>query len=92
MGRNKDIKLLHEVTGLPYKECRARMKRHSWDFSRALFDGNTFVCCLDEGLDKFLKVVSDMAEMIADAMNDVADALNKAIKNLDFEKIRVNKS
>lgn len=87
MGRNKDIKLLHEVTGLSYKECRARMKRHSWNFSRALFDGNPF-----EGLDKFLKAVSDAAGMVADAVNDVADALAKAIKNLDFEKIRVNKS
>ena len=85
MGRNKDIKLLHEITGLSYKECRARMKRHSWNFSKALFDGNPFVCCLDEVLDKFLKVFSDV-------VNGVADALDKFIKNLDFEKIRVNKS
>lgn len=92
MGRNKDIKLLHEVTGLSYKECRARMKRHSWNFSRALFDGNPFVCCLDQGLDELLKAVSAAAEMAADAVNGVADALAKVIKNLNFEKIRVNKS
>lgn len=92
MGRNKDIKLLHEVTGLSYKECRARMKRHSWNFSRALFDGNPFVCCLDQGLDEFIKAVSDAAEMIADAVNGVADALVKAFKKVNFEKIRVNKS
>ncbi len=92
MGKNKDIKLLHEVTGLSYKECRARMKRHSWNYSKALFDGNPFVCCLDEGLDKFMKAVSDAAGMIADAVNDIADALAKAFKNVDFEKLRVNKS
>lgn len=92
MGKNKDIKLLHEVTGLSYKECRAMMKRHSWNFSKALFDGNPFVCCLDEGLDKFMKAVSDAAEMIADAVNDVADALAEAIKKANFEKLRVNKS
>ena len=84
MGRNKDIKLLHEITGLSYKECRARMKRHSWDFSRALFDGNPFGC-LSEGFKKFQKAVSDAAEMIADAFVE-------AYKNVDFEKIRVNKS
>lgn len=92
MGRNKDIKLLHEVTGLSYKECRARMKRHSWNFSKALFDGNPFVCCLDEGLDKFMKAVSDAAEAIGEMVNNVADTLVKAFKNVDFEKIRVNKS
>lgn len=86
MGKNKDIKLLHEVTGLSYKECRARMKRHSWNFSKALFDGN------NEGFDKLLKAVSDAAEMIADAVNDVADALAEAIKKANFEKLRVNKS
>lgn len=88
MGRNKDIKLLHEVTGLSYKECRARMKRHSWNFSKALFDGNP----LYQGIDEVLKAVSDAAEMVADAVNGIADALAKALKNLDFEKIRVNKS
>lgn len=91
MGRNKDIKLLHEVTGLSYKECRARMKRHSWNFSRALFDGNPFGC-LSDGFKKFQKAVSDAAEMIADAVNVIADAFVEAYKNVDFEKIRVNKS
>lgn len=92
MSRNKDIKLLHEVTGLSYKECRARMKRCGWDVSKAFFDGNPFVCCLDQGFDELLKAVSDAAEMVADAVNGVADAMTKVIKKVNFEKIRVNKS
>lgn len=36
MSRNKDIKLLHEITGWSYKECRKRMKANHWKISKVL--------------------------------------------------------
>lgn len=32
MGRNKDIKTLHAVSGLKYSYLRARLKVHKWDY------------------------------------------------------------
>ena len=32
MGRNKDIKTLHAVSGLKYSYLRGRLKVHNWDY------------------------------------------------------------
>ena len=32
MGRNKDIKTLHAVSGLKYSYLRGRLKVHKWDY------------------------------------------------------------
>lgn len=31
MSRNKDVKVVHEITGLPYSECRRRLKESDWN-------------------------------------------------------------
>ena len=37
LSHNKIIKALHDLTPLSYKECRARLKKDSWDLLRAIF-------------------------------------------------------
>ncbi len=41
-SRNKDIKILHLLTDLPYSVCRERLKRNNWDLSDALIEGTVF--------------------------------------------------
>ena len=42
MSRNKDIKILHLLTDLPYSVCRERLKRNRWDLLDALMEGTVF--------------------------------------------------
>ena len=42
MSRNKDIKVLHLITGSPYSLCRERLKRNRWDLCDALLEDNPF--------------------------------------------------
>lgn len=86
MSRNKDIKLLHEVTGLSYKECRARMKRYGWDFTAALFEGYRFVLVLQEGVDTFMKALEQAVLSTAQAVEAFGEALSGALNNVKLPK------
>ena len=86
MSRNKDIKLLHEVTGLSYKECRAKMKRCGWDFTAALFEGNPFVLVLQDGFDTFMKALEQAVVSTAQAVEAFGEALSGALNNVKLTK------
>lgn len=86
MSRNKDIKLLHEITGLSYKECRAKMKRCGWDFTAALFDGNPFVLVLQEGFDTFVKALEQAVISAAQAVEAFGEALAETLNNVNIPK------
>ena len=74
MSRNKDIKFLHNVTGLSYKVCRQKMKDNHWDVWKAL------------GYDEMIKFLSDrfpeLCKDVADAINNVAEFAVEMINNL----------
>lgn len=86
MSRNKDIKLLHEITGLSYKECRAKMKRHGWDFNAALFEGYQFALVLQEGFDTFMKALEQAVLSTAQAVEAFDEALSGAFNNVKLPK------
>ena len=79
MSRNKDIKFLHDATGLSYKVCRQKMKDHHWDLWQAL------------GYDEALKFISDklpeLCKDLADAINNMAEFATDMMNNL-AESIR----
>ena len=88
MSRNKDIKLLHEITGLSYKECRAKMKRCGWDFTAALFEENPFVLVLQEGFDTFMKALEQAVLSTAQAVEAFGEALNGVLDNVKLPKVK----
>ncbi len=80
MSRNKDIKFLHDFTGLPYSVCRKRMKACHWDLVKAI------------GLDavnKTIEIMPEIFEGVAKAINNFMAGLGTALKNIgeNWERI-----
>ena len=73
MSRNKDIKYLHQVTGLPYSECRKKMKAYHWDVGTALGDA-----IVDD-----LSAISYAGNIMLDSLHDFAESVKKAFESLD---------
>ena len=78
MSRNKDIKFLHEVTGKPYKECRALMKANGWDLWRAF--------PLPEIIAKIPEIINRATDEIVEALNSITEATRK-MKDILVESI-----
>lgn len=73
MSRNKDIKYLHEFTGLPYSVCRRRMKACGWDLIKAI------------GIDQIKGIIEAMPDIIDNfnkAMNRVLAGIGTALKTI----------
>ena len=73
MSRNKDIKALHDWTGLSYKECRQLMKSNNWILISALMDANGWK--LPKFLENFSKAIQDFGRALAESLNKVCEAL-----------------
>ena len=73
MSRNKDIKALHDWTGLSYKECRQFMKSNNWILISALIDANAWE--LPEFLENFSKAMQDFGRALAESLNKACEAL-----------------
>ena len=70
MSRNKTIKLLHDVTLKPYKECRAALKRNNWDFVTTYYYMNGGI-----DLNEFSKAFANFAENLTQAMAAACEGL-----------------
>ena len=55
ISRNKTIKILHDVTGEPYKVCRAKLKANNWDLLRVVYPPD-FMKALDSLKEYFTKL------------------------------------
>jgi len=69
MGRNKDIKLLHDITGNPYRVCRAKLKENKWDLLEAFDDGDVL-------RRKLVGPAGELAKELANSLERVAEILN----------------
>ena len=69
MSRNKDIKLMHDITGNPYRVCRAKLKENKWDLLEALDFG-------DELRRKLVGSVGELAKELVNSLERVAEILN----------------
>lgn len=73
MSKNKDIKYLHEFTGLPYSVCRRRMKACGWDLMKAIgFDR----------VKEIIEVMPDIIDNLGKAMNRFLAGLGTALKTI----------
>ncbi len=101
MGRNKDIKLLHQFTGAPYSECRRKMKENHWELYKAmgletvldkLKSNSAFdKCCksASEALEAFSKDISKLIDGVVDFIASVDwEQLAKALKEANGEQRR----
>ncbi len=85
MSRNKDIKLLHDLTGWSYKKCRAHMKANHWDIVKALPIGDV-LGKLPELLSNTMAVMGEAINLVANTARDFASQLTQAI-NESISKI-----
>lgn len=80
MSKNKDIKALHQITDLPYKECRALMKKHKWDFLGALCEAKGINLNFNiTGITEAIKAFSDN---LGEFINSMADIAVKAVSDI----------
>ena len=73
MSRNKDIKFLHEFTGMPYSVCRRQMKACGWDLMKALgYDQ----------MEKIIEAMPDIIDNLGKAMNRILASIGTALKTI----------
>ena len=78
MSRNKDIKILHELTGWSYKKCRAHMKANHWDLVRALPFGEV-LGQLSEIISNTMTSLGEALDLVASSARDFASQLTQAV-------------
>ena len=74
MSRNKDIEVLHLITGSPYSICRERLKRNHWDLCDALLEDNPF--------SRITEAVRDAASSLLYSLQPAIDQAIEAGKRL----------
>lgn len=82
MSRNKDIKLLHEWTGWPYKECRKQMKDHHWNLCQ-VFNFEELISKLPD----LMESVSIAIAKVYEATADVVKSFNKVLESVDTDQL-----
>ena len=86
MSRNKDIKILHNLTGWSFKKCRAHMKANHWDLVKALPIGDV-LAQLPEILSNTMTVMGEAINLVAtiarDFASQLAQAMNETISKID---------
>lgn len=71
MGRNKDIKLMHDITGNPYRVCRAKLKENKWDLLEALDFGDELRRNLVDSVEKVTQAMVSSFERMAEILSNL---------------------
>lgn len=87
MSRNKTIKAMHEMTGLPYSICRKKLKENHWNLSYAMgFDQ------LGKFIDEFNKELCNrvipVIEAVANATSELVNKMIEFFSNIDWQEIK----
>lgn len=82
MSRNKTIKAMHELTGLPYSECRRKLKASHWDIYSAMGFENLF--------DKLQEISFVLSDEVLDAIKAVMDAAYEVARKLMISLLEVD--
>lgn len=85
MGRNKDIKELHELTGFKYSELRKALKANSWNGWRALCDLKGIdpdsIFELGTQCAKFMRDFSESLRPVMEAIANITETFAEAISS-----------
>ena len=79
MSRNKDIRLLHNLTGDPYSVCRRRMKRNHWNLTYAIAEGTPYAALLD-AIQATTDALKDAFVTLGDAVNTFSETFRNSLK------------
>lgn len=83
LSHNKTIKILHELTGKTYKECREALKVNNWSLEDAL-GIKVLIATLQavpETIERLRNCIIAMAEATNAAFNAFKDTFNEALSN-----------
>lgn len=83
LSRNKTIKILHELTGKTYKECREALKVNNWSLSDALGINALIetLQVLPEITQRLQSIFFAFAEGASAAFNAFKETLSEALSN-----------
>lgn len=76
MSRNKDIKLLHDITGKSYKKCRQLMKASGWDITKAIK--------IEDILPDIAKIANQTAKVIQELADRIAEIIPVMVENINM--------
>lgn len=83
LSHNKKIKIMHEMTGLPYSVCRKMLKEKHWNLYRAMgFDK------IGEILDNTVIALKPLINSICDAAQKIVEGLTEFISSIDWKTIK----
>ena len=71
MSRNKDIKLMHDITGNPYRVCRAKLKENKWDLLEALDFGDALRSKLVDSVGEVIQAMVSSFEGAAEILSNL---------------------
>ena len=78
LSHNKTIKILHDVTGEPYKVCRAKLKANNWDLARVVYPPD-FMQALD-GLKEYFAKLGEALRVAIQPLSELnLDNLKEAL-------------
>ena len=85
MSRNKIIKMVHDCTGLSYKECRKLCKYHHWNNDKLTivaltYDADT-LGSLKESCDKIYDEFFKVGAKLAEGLATLCDNMGAAFRN-----------
>lgn len=75
MSKNKDIEVLHQWTGKPYRECRAIMKANGWDLYRAT------------GLADLPELINTVFGTFSETLENITTSLREILTSIDWEQV-----
>ena len=77
LSRNKTIKILHDVTGEPYKVCRAKLKANKWDLMHVIYPN--YMQALDSLKEYFVRLGEAVREALQPLSEINLDNLKEAL-------------
>lgn len=91
MSRNKDIKFLHEFTGLPYSVCRRRMKACGWDLMKAIGSDQIrrIIEAMPDIIDNLGKAINRLLAGIGTALKIIGQNLEETYGELEVKPIEI---
>lgn len=78
LSRNKTIKILHDVTGEPYKVCRAKLKANKWDIIKAVYP--EYLTLVDSMRDFFYNFGKALREGLEKPLEELSKQMNQVME------------
>lgn len=82
MSRNKTIKLMHEITGRSYKDCRAELKAHHWNSFEVFCSQIDLTSEIFKGLEKTCGTAAEAVSLFGEAIEHFIEDFKRSIEEM----------